>query len=100
MLPPLSRSLVPFVKAFYFARRGPQVPAAREAAPCRLESLESRVLFSAIRHVPEFMADTLGPADDASRFTSLGFASPVNFYGQSYYGLYVNNNGNVSFGGG
>src|SRR4051794_23722603 len=64
------------------------------------ERLEPRVLFSAVRQLPEFLANTLGPVDDKSVSVPLGFAGPVNAFGNTYNGVYVNNNGNVTFGGG
>jgi hypothetical protein len=86
----------------------PSIPSARRPAragnpltPTRPvgERLEPRVLFSAIRQLPEFLANTLGAADDKSVFVPLGFAGPANAFGNSYDGLYINNNGNVTFGG-
>src|SRR4051794_16759293 len=75
-------------------------PPARRAAGARAaERLEPRVLFSAIRQLPEFLAHTLGPADDKSVLVPLGFAGPVNAFGNPYAGVFVNNNGNVTFGG-
>jgi hypothetical protein len=51
---------------------------------------------SALRLLPEFTTNVL-PAndDDSTGLVPLPFA--VNFFGRSYSGLYVNNNGNVTF---
>jgi hypothetical protein len=80
------------------ARRSIGLAAARAAS--RVEPLESRVLFSAdaIRDLDGFYTNTLGAVDDRSVLTSLNFESPINFYGGSYDTVWVNNNGNLSFG--
>jgi PKD repeat protein len=80
------------------ARRSVGLAAARPAS--RVEPLESRVLFSAdaIRDAAGFSTNTLGPTDDKSLMASLDFS--VDFYGGSYDTLFVNNNGNLTFGAG
>ena len=80
------------------ARRSVGLAAAR--AVSRVEPLESRVLFSAdaIRDAAGFSTYTLGPTDDKSLMASLDFS--VDFYGGSYDTLFVNNNGNLTFGAG
>jgi uncharacterized repeat protein (TIGR01451 family) len=51
----------------------------------------------AIRHLAGFTANILAPNDDGSSpEVPLPFA--VNFFGTTYNSLYVNNNGNVTFG--
>src|SRR3954470_9423892 len=91
---------LPFARRHRHATPAPTSPAPRPAASRAAgERLEARVLFSAIRQLPEFLAHTLGPADDKSVFVPLGFAGPVNAFGDSFDGVYVNNNGNVTFGG-
>ncbi|HWP84417.1 MAG TPA: nidogen-like domain-containing protein, partial [Terriglobia bacterium] len=55
-------------------------------------------LGQAVRQNAGFRAATLSPNDDGSTFlVPIGF--PVNFFGVTYSDLYVNNNGNVTFGG-
>ena len=51
---------------------------------------------SAIRYLPEFSAYTF-PAndDDSTSLVPLGFT--VNFFGNQYDSIYINNNGNVTF---
>ncbi len=57
------------------------------------------VSASASPIVSGFNSNTLATCDDCfSGLTPLGFA--LNFYGSTYTGLYVNNNGNVTFGAG
>ncbi|HEV2231807.1 MAG TPA: choice-of-anchor D domain-containing protein [Terriglobia bacterium] len=49
-----------------------------------------------ILNLPGFMTNVFGPNDDASTpMVPLPF--PVNFFGNQYNGLFVNNNGNVTF---
>jgi RHS repeat-associated protein len=60
-----------------------------------LEMLETREVPAAI--LPGFDANTLSGNDDGSTGAiDLGFA--VNFFGKSYSQVYVNNNGNITFG--
>ena len=51
----------------------------------------------AIRHLPGFTANIIAPNDDGSSpEVALPFA--VNFFGTTFNSLFVNNNGNVTFG--
>ena len=76
----------------------------RGKAVAGFERLENRMLMSAVRPDAAFMATDLGVGDDRSFPTtgttgvSLGFATPVDFFGSRYSGVFVNNNGHVSFG--
>src|SRR2546422_2375493 len=81
--------------------------ARRHAAPVfprlagsGMEPLENRLLMSAVRNVAGFTTGNLGLGDDRSTITaqSLGFATSVNFFGSQYSSVFVNNNGNVTFG--
>ncbi len=48
--------------------------------------------------VTGFSSSTLAANDDGSTaFVSFGFLNPLNFYGVSYTGAYLNNNGNMTF---
>jgi len=78
--------------------RGSQVAVRRSASS--FEPLEDRVLMSAVRMDAAFNATSLGVGDDRSTTTavSLGFSSPVNFFGSLFSSVFVNNNGNLSFG--
>ncbi|MFN8542772.1 MAG: nidogen-like domain-containing protein [Candidatus Binatia bacterium] len=50
----------------------------------------------AVRTLPGFTTNTLAANDDDSTAeVPIGF--PINFFGHDYSGLYVNNNGNVTF---
>jgi hypothetical protein len=60
-----------------------------------VEPLEHRFCLSAT--LPGFDAHTLPPTDDGSS-AEIALPFTINFYGQSYDHLYVNNNGNVTFG--
>jgi uncharacterized repeat protein (TIGR01451 family) len=54
----------------------------------------------ALRHLAGFTANTLAANDDDSTAAiSLGFTNPINFFGTTYSQTYVNNNGNITFGG-
>src|SRR5262249_14315256 len=56
------------------------------------------VAGSSLRTQPGFSANTLPANDDGSTgAVALGFT--LNFFGTAYSTLYVNNNGNVTFGG-
>lgn len=85
------------------AARSPRAAIAT-AVGSGLERLESRVLMSAVRPDAGFTAVDLGIGDDRSFPTigsagySLGFSAPINFFGNLYNGVFVNNNGNVSLG--
>ena len=78
--------------------------AAGAAVHSGLEPLESRVLMSAVRPDAGFSATDLGVGDDRSFPTtgtagySLGFSSPINFFGSVYSGVFINNNGHISLG--
>jgi hypothetical protein len=49
--------------------------------------------------VAGFNSDGYLPANDdgSTGFVSFGFATPINFFGTSYTGAYLNNNGNLTF---
>jgi len=48
--------------------------------------------------VSGFNTDSLAANDDGSTdFVSFGFTGPINFFGASYTGAYLNNNGNLTF---
>lgn len=85
------------------AKRGPQDRPS--AGPSAFERLEGRLLMSAVRPDASFMSQDLLVGDErsfpttGSIGTSLGFTAPLNFFGNSYGGVFVNNNGNVTFGG-
>ena len=87
-------------------RRGTRTARASVAAAAAngLEALESRVLMSAVRPDAAFSALDLGVGDDRSFPTtgstgySLGFSTPINFFGSVYSGVFINNNGHVSLG--
>ena len=51
----------------------------------------------AIRHLPGFAANVLAPNDDGST-NQITLPFTINFFGESFSSLYVNNNGNVTFG--
>ena len=78
--------------------------AVSAAAASGLEALESRLLFAAVRLDPSFNVNDLGVGDDRSFPTigsagfSLGFTTPINFFGSLYNGVFVNNNGHISLG--
>jgi hypothetical protein len=79
----------------------------KKAAPrarLALEALEERWMPSAVRDLAGFALATLAPTDDGSTgAVALGFKDAqgnpekINFFGQRYDQLYVNNNGNVTF---
>ncbi len=52
----------------------------------------------AIRHLPGFTANVLPPNDDQST-NEISLPFTLNFFGTSFSSLFVNNNGNVTFGG-
>jgi PKD repeat protein len=85
------------------ARKAVRTRASANAAS-GLETLESRVLMSAVRPDAAFSASDLGVGDEKSFPTSgsagfsLGFSAPINFFGSLYNGVFVNNNGNISLG--
>jgi hypothetical protein len=65
--------------------------------PPALERLEHRWVPSAVRDLNGFSAATLPRGDDnSSRAVPLGFS--IDFHGKTFDSLYVNNNGNVTFG--
>lgn len=51
----------------------------------------------AIRHLPGFTANTLPPNDDGSS-NQVNLPFTINFFNASFTSLFVNNNGNVTFG--
>ena len=51
----------------------------------------------AIRHLPGFTANVLPPNDDGSS-SQINLPFTMNFFGESFTSLFVNNNGNVTFG--
>src|SRR5205807_2328478 len=62
-------------------------------------SIQTGGFTGAIRTNAGFQASSLGPNDDdSSAAVNLGFSNPINFYGNTYTSLFVNNNGNVAFG--
>jgi hypothetical protein len=71
------------------------------SAPLALELADSG-LISGLPGETGFGSLALGPSDDGSSglidITSVFGANGVNFFGNSYTSLYVNNNGNISFG--
>ena len=71
---------------------------ARNRVPLFLELLEGRTLPSAV--LPGvFNSNSLGPTDDGTAGPiSLGFSSGINLFGTTYTTLFINNNGNVTFG--
>jgi hypothetical protein len=75
-----------------------QRPAEPRAFVGGLEQLESRLLFSAVRLDPSFMANVLKRGDDSGTGAiNMNFSSPVQFYGSTYSSVYISNNGFVSF---
>jgi Bacterial Ig-like domain (group 2)/Nidogen-like/Divergent InlB B-repeat domain len=50
----------------------------------------------AIRHLPGFTANVLAPNDDSST-GQIALPFTINFFGESFSSLFVNNNGNVTF---
>jgi PKD repeat protein len=90
----------------YAARRkGGRVGQRAGAAPASgFERLEERMMMSAVRPDAAFIGTDLGVGDDRSYPTtgsagySLGFNTPINFFGSLYSGVFVNNNGHVSLG--
>ena len=52
----------------------------------------------AIRHLPGFTANTLPPNDDGSTENAVALPFTLNFFGTNFTSLWVNNNGNVTFG--
>lgn len=74
--------------------RTPRFPLRRRPG---LERLEERWVPSAVRYLPGFDANTLAPGDDnSSRAVPIGFT--IDFHGRPFDKLFVNNNGNVTFG--
>jgi uncharacterized repeat protein (TIGR01451 family) len=51
----------------------------------------------AIRHLPGFTANVIPPNDDGST-TQINLPFTINFFGTNFTSLFVNNNGNVTFG--
>src|SRR5262249_31366002 len=71
---------------------------ARPSATPPADSFTYVVAGSSLRTQPGFSANTLPANDDGSTgAVALGFT--LNFFGTAYSTLYVNNNGNVTFGG-
>jgi hypothetical protein len=58
--------------------------------------LEDRTLLTAVRLLPGFEANVLSANDDNS-MGPIPFGFEVDFFGDRYTSLYVNNNGNVTF---
>jgi hypothetical protein len=77
------------------ARRPRREPQGRSARPY-LETLEDRNTPTAIRAVPGFTGNSLGPNDDGSALANIGFN--INFLGTQTDQVNVNNNGNISLG--
>jgi hypothetical protein len=87
-----------------FRARAQSQKKAAPRARLVLESLEERCTPSAVRSVLGFALATLAPNDDLSTgAVAIGFKDAhgnpekINFFGQQYDQLYVNNNGNVTF---
>ena len=95
--PKSPRSWVGTSESVFWTKRRKARRSGGRTAQLRLEPLEQRALLSAVRPLPGFEEFALEPNDDASSSqVDLGFE--VNFFGQGYDGLYVNNNGNITFG--
>src|SRR5262249_14207575 len=70
-------------------------PTSLLRSACSLELLEIRNVLAAV--VPGFASSVLAGNDDGSIGpVDIGF--PIDFLGTSYSQLYINNNGNVTFG--
>jgi Nidogen-like len=75
---------------------GKRVTPRRLRPRLELEQLETRIVPAAIRMLPGFTTNTLGPEDDApSQTFTLPFT--INFFGVQTNMVHVNNNGNISF---
>lgn len=76
-----------------------RLPLARLALAGAATLLPALVSAQNVRNLAGFRANTLQANDDASSSAiSLGFAAPIDFFGTTYTQLYVNNNGNITFG--
>ena len=70
----------------------------RFTQPLSVEQLEDRQLLTAVLTDSAFKANTVPRNDDGST-AQISLPFTMNFFGQSYNKLYVNNNGNVTFNG-
>ncbi|MBI3934132.1 MAG: hypothetical protein HY316_05540 [Acidobacteria bacterium] len=53
----------------------------------------------AVRNNPGFATSSIPRNDDGSTTTAINLGFPVNFFGANFSSAYVNNNGNITFGG-
>jgi hypothetical protein len=82
---------------YLLGNRDNRGPAPLRTRRIHLEPLESRHLLSAVRVLPGFEEFSLAANDDeSSAAVDIGFE--VDFFGEQHDSLYVNNNGNVTFG--
>ncbi len=81
-------------------KQGATVPAkqhSRASTRPRLEALEERWMPAAVRAIPAFTANSLPHEDDApSPVANVGFN--LDFFGVKTNSVFVNNNGNITFG--
>ena len=61
------------------------------------ESLEDRILLTAVRDLPGFAANTL-PAEPNASSGAVDLGFEIDFFGTRYNEIFVNENGNVTFG--
>jgi hypothetical protein len=85
----------------WFGRTGKSPATAKCGQPLRsrprLEALEGRFMPNAIRSIPGITANSLPAQDDApSQLANIGFT--LNFFGLRTNQVFVNNNGNITFG--
>jgi hypothetical protein len=85
----------------WFGQAGKTLPKKKACQPLRskpkVEALEDRFMPGAIRTVPGFTSNSLPREDDApSAQASVGFN--LNFFGVQTNQVFVNNNGNITFG--
>jgi Nidogen-like len=78
-------------------KRQPEAKAPPRRPPLELEQLEDRSVPSAVRMLPGFTANSLPREDDSpSPQANVGFT--LNFFGVQTNQVFVNNNGNITFG--
>jgi hypothetical protein len=85
----------------WFGQAEKTPPADRRYQPLRakpqLEALEERFMPGAVRAIAGSMANSLPHEDDApSPQANIGFT--INFFGSQFSQVFVNNNGNITFG--
>jgi len=79
-------------------RRASSSACANRSLSLKFEPLEARRLLTAVRDLDGFTANSLAATDDgSSAAVAIGFE--LNFFGDLFDELYVNNNGNVTFDG-